>query len=205
MKTATHRILVALHLPGPIGLLISFVRAVLLAMTGNPRFPSPTPPLATVAAAASDLETAQGQVKLRVNGAVATRAAKRAALVQLIETLRMFVQGIADADPANAAAIIESAGFAVRKVNTHGKHAFAVTHGAASGSVNVVAPAVHRASYEWQFSADGGKTWQTAKSTVQAKAVLTGFAPGSALSLRYRASSKASDGTWSEAIGIVVR
>ena len=205
MKTASHRILVALHLPGPIGLLISFVRAVLLAMSGNQRFPSPNPPLSAVATAASDLETAQGQVKLRVTGAVVTRNSKRATLVHLVETLGMYVQGIADADLPNAAAIIVSAGFAVRKTQTHGKHPFAVTQGAASGSVNVVAPATRRASYEWQFSTDGGKTWQTAKSTVQAKAVLTGFAPGAALSLRYRASSKASDGTWSEAIGIVVR
>ena len=205
MKTMTHRTLVALKLPGSLGLFISFVRSVLLAIAGNPHFPNPSPPLATVDAAVSDLEKAQTAVQARVHGAVETRDAKRAALTQLVDALRVHVQGIADLDPPNAVNIIQSAGFAVHKLVTHGKRAFRVTQGAASGSVNLTAPATRRAAYDWQWSIDGGKTWQNAPSTLQAKTAIAGFVAGTTVSFRFRANTKAADGEWSQPIALVVR
>ncbi len=205
MKTKTHRTLVALKLPGSLGLFISFVRAVLLAIAGNPRFPNPSPTLATVDAAVSDLEKAQAAVKARVQGAAEPRDAKRTALKQLVDALRVYVQGIADADPQNAVTIIQSAGFAVHKLVTHGKRAFHVTQGASSGSVDLAAPATRRAAYDWQWSIDGGKTWQNAPSTLQAKTTIAGFVAGSTVSFRFRANTKAADGEWSQPIAVVVR
>jgi len=55
------------------------------------------------------------------------------------------------------AALIQSAGFAVRKTT---------------------ASAGHRASYDWEYSADGGKTWVLLPSTLQAKTSVTGLAAG---------------------------
>ena len=206
MKTKNHKTLVALNLPRSLGLFIAFVRAVILAMTGNKYFPAPSPTLATVDAAVSDLEKAQAAVAARVKGSVEPRDAKRAALAKLVDALGVHVQGVADSDPTNAAAIIQSAGFSTRKFNPHGKAVFAVTEGSASGSVKLVAPAAgHRASYDWQWSVDGGKTWELAPSSLGAKTVITGFAAGSTVSFRYRETTTGGSGPWSQAIVFLVR
>ena len=206
MMKATHRVVCALRLPTAIGLLVSFVRAVILAMTGNPHFPSPSPPLATVDAALSALEKAQAAVAARVKGSVEQRDASRAALVVLLDTLRTYVQGVGDANPAIAAEIIQSAGFSVRKTGAPHKRVFSAVQGTTPGSIKVVAPsAANRASYDWEYSVDGGKTWQLAPSTLQAKTVITGFATGSIVSLRYRGTTKTGEGEWSPVISVVVR
>jgi hypothetical protein len=200
------RPLVALKLPARIGLLISFVRAVILAIAGNPHFPNPSPSLVTLEAAVSDLEKAEATVQARVRGAIEPRNAKRAALRQLLDVLAAFVQGIADADPVNGAAIIQSAGLSVAKPFRHGRRVFAAAQGVASGSVKVTAPVgAHRASYDWQWSTDGGKTWQLAPSTLQSKTVLTGFAPGSTVSIRFRVTTKAGEGEWSQPAALMVK
>jgi hypothetical protein len=176
-------------------------------MAGNiAQFPNPTPTLKAVDSAVSDLEKAQAAVLARVKGSTEQRAAKRAALVQLIDALRSYVQGVSDLDPANSAAIIQSAGFAVRKVPAHRARVFAVTQGAMTGSVKVVAPiGAKRASYDWQWSTDGGKTWQLAPSTLQAKTTLQGFAAGSTVSFRYRVTTKAGEAEWSQPIAFLVK
>jgi hypothetical protein len=206
MKTSIHRSVVSLKLPDPIGLLISVVKAILIAMTGNTHFPNPTPTLATVDSAVSDLEKAEATAQSRVKGATETRNAKRAALLLLVDALASYVQTIADADPGNGAAIIQSAGMGVRKTTVHGKRVFGVIQGSLSGSVKVVAPsAARRASYDWQWSTDGGKTWQLAASTLQAKTSLTGFAAGSTVSFRYRVTTKTGEAEWSQPIAFLVK
>jgi hypothetical protein len=206
MKNKNHRVLVSLHLPGPIGLLLSFARAVILAMTGNSHFLTPTPALLAVDGAVSDLEKAQSAVLARAKGALVPRDEKRAALGQLLHQLATYVQGIADADPANAAAIIQSAAMDVHKDTTHGKRPFAAKQGPASGSVKLVAPAAaRRATYEWQWSTDGGKTWQSAPATSKSQTVLSGLPAGTVVSFRHRANTKAGEGQWSQTIALLVQ
>ncbi len=52
MTESLHRTLVVTKLPRSVPALLTAVRAILTAMEGNPTFPSPSPPLAEVAAAA---------------------------------------------------------------------------------------------------------------------------------------------------------
>ena len=205
MKLPDRRTLVALKLPARVGLLLVFVRFVVRAMDGNQYFPKPSPPLTKVSLAASDLERAQSAVDARNRGAYVQRDLKRAALVLLMQGLALYVQSIADADPRNAAIIIESAGMSVRKVNTHGQRVFAVKQAPASGSVDVVAPsAARRASYDWQWSTDGGKTWHAAASTVKASTTLSGFVAGTVVCIRYRANVNAREGQWSNPVALLV-
>src|SRR5580700_9650691 len=97
--------------------LITFAQSVASAMTGNASFPSPTPTLATFQA---DIEALNTAVLARTKGATQQRNAKLATVHADLETLRTYVQGIADAAlPTNAEAIIESAGMTVRKVTLH--------------------------------------------------------------------------------------
>src|ERR1019366_733129 len=109
------RSLVSLKLPTVVGLLISFARALVQALTGNPSFPNPTPTLGALSAAINDLETAQTAALTRVKGAVEVRNEKHAALVKLLADLRAYVQTVANAGlPEHAAGIIQSAGMNVK-------------------------------------------------------------------------------------------
>jgi hypothetical protein len=78
------------------------------------------------------------------------------ALVKLLEQLRAYVQTIADADLERAATLIQSAAMNVKRLTLRAKRVFAVHQGAVSGAVTLVtASGGHRASYEWQLSAQG--------------------------------------------------
>jgi len=147
------RALVSLKLPRPVPALIALAKSMVQAMTGNAAFPNPDPTLATVIQAITDLETAETAAKARTHGAVAIRNDKRAALVTLLEQLKAYIQKMADANPDNAAAVIQSAGVNVRKVAVHAKRVFGARPGTVSGTVKLVTESVaRRASYEWQYS-----------------------------------------------------
>jgi hypothetical protein len=197
--------IVALKLPVSVPALISHARGIVKAMSANPSFPSPTPSLAEVAVAIDDLQAAQSAAQSRVKGAAAARNDKRAALLRLLKQLRGHIQAVADTSAENGAAIIESAGVAVRKTPAHTARAFAAKPGAVSGTANVVAAvAARRASYEWQYSTDGGKTWIVAPVTLQAKTSIAGLSPGATVLFKYRSVTRAGEGDWSQPASLLV-
>ena len=208
MPTSTnkaHRSLAVLDLPKRINVLITYASGVVAGMTGNPSFPTPSPALATVTAAIADLQNAETAALARTKGAAATRNAKRAVLVTLLQSLRMYVQSIADQNAENAPAIIQSAGIGVKKTPARNPRVFAALAGANSGTVKIVAPSAgQRASYDWQSSPDG-KTWTDLGTTLQAKTTLTGQTAGTVLQLRYRPVVKAGAGDWSTPVTITVK
>ena len=65
--------------------------------------------------------------------------------------------------------------------------------------------AARRASYEWEYSTDGGKTWITAPVTLQAKATISGLTPGASVQFRYRPVTKTGEGDWSQPAAIIVK
>ena len=83
---------------------------------------------------------------------------------------------------------------------------FAAIQGSVSGPVKLVAPvAGPRAAYDWQWSTDGGKTWQLAPSTTQARTAMIGLTPGSTVLFRYRAVTKTGETDWSEPTSFIVK
>jgi hypothetical protein len=205
-KTNTaHRSLAVLDLPKRINVLITFADNVVKSLTGNASFPSPSPALATVSAAITDLQNAETATLARTKGAAAMRNAKRATLVGLLQQLRMYVQSITDENAENAPAMIQSAGMAVKKAATRKPRVFAALAGAVSGTVKIVAPSAGaRSSYDWQYSTDG-KTWIDLTSTIQAKTNLTGQTPGTVLEFRYRPVTKTGAADWSAPVSYTVR
>jgi hypothetical protein len=209
MATTTksiHRSTVTLSLPKSVPALIVYALGIVKRMTGNASFPDPTPTLAVVTAAIDDLRTAETAALSRIKGAAAARNEKRAALVVLLQQLRAYIQATADAEAATKAApVIESAGVAVRKTPTRRARAFVAKPGHVSGAATVVAAtAARRASYEWQYSSDGGKTWLTAPATLQAKTTVSGLQPGSTVHFKYRPVTKTGEGDWSQAVSLMV-
>jgi hypothetical protein len=175
-------------------------------MTSNSALPTPLPTLATVATAIAALQVAQSAALARTAGAVTARNDRRATLVGLLQELRGYVQKTADADPENSAAIIQSAGMDVKKTPVHKPRVFAATQGAVSGTVKLVtASAGHRASYDWESSTDGGKTWVPLTSTLQAKTSVTGLAAGTTALFRYRAVTKTGVADWSQPVALLVK
>jgi hypothetical protein len=202
----TPRSIVTLKLPRQVPVLISVAKGIVQAFTGNASLPNPDPTLAAVNAAIADLETAQTEAQSRTKGAVETRNQKRAVLEALILRLKVFVQKVADADREHAPAIIQSAAMNVRKVAGRKKRTFGAKQGNVSGSVGLeTASAGHRAYYEWEVSADGGKTWQLASSTTQTKTTVTGLQPGATYSFRCRPVTKVGAGDWTQPVSWIVR
>jgi len=205
-KQHVTRSIATLRLPKPVPALITAARGVVTAMTNNPSFPSPVPALATVTQAINDLETAEQAAQARTRGAVTTRNEKRAALVALLDALRGYVQSVADAHVENGASIIQSAAIAVKKPAARGPRVFAAKQGTVTGQVHLTAQsAARRASYEWEYSTDGGKTWVTAPVTLQAKTTVSGLAAGTTVQFRYRPVTRTGEGDWSQPTSIIVK
>jgi hypothetical protein len=197
---------VALYLPTKPVDLVTYATHVVNAMTGNAAFPSPTPTLAAIMAAATALQVAETAVLARGAGSVATRNQKKAALRLLFQQLGRYIQSVADETPENGPAIIASAGVAVGKTRVHAARAFTAQQGPVSGSAHLTAiVAARRASYEWQSSVDGGHTWVTAPGTLKASATITGLPVGVSVQFRSRAVTKAGEGDWSQSVVLVVR
>ena len=186
--------------------LAAFSIGIVKAVTGNPMFPAPLPTMAAVNQAITELTTAETAAQSRHKGAVTTRNEKVTALAALLQQLKAYVQAVADANVENGASIIESAGMGVRKAAVRKARTFEALPGAVSGSVKLVAKsAARRASYEWQYSVDGGKTWQSAPVTLQAKTIVQGLTPGATVTFRCRGVTKGGEGDWSQLVSAIVK
>jgi hypothetical protein len=203
---SVHRSLVILALPKKVPALITYAQSVVTAMTGNPSFPTPAPTLAEATTAINALQTAESAAIARTKGAVTARNDKQAALVALMQEMKAYIQKTADADTDNSAAIIQSAGVSVKKTAVRKPRVFTAEQGVVSGTAKLVAASAgHRASYEWEYSVDGGKTWAAALATLQAKTSVTGLTPGATVQFRYLAVTKAGQGDWSAPVSLIVK
>jgi hypothetical protein len=204
--TSPHRSLAVLKLPTRVSDLITVAICIVQGMSGNAAFPNPVPDLDTVSASIVGLQNAETTALTRVRGAVAARDAARDALVTLLDQLRSYVQRVADGDRTNAPALIQGAAMDVKKTAIRQRQTFGAKPGAVTGSVTLVAPlAGPRAAYDWEWSLDGGKTWQAAPGTLRSKTTLLGLTPGATVSFRYRALTKGGEGDWSQVIAMIVR
>jgi hypothetical protein len=134
------------------------------------------------------------------------RNAARTALRIALSTTKATIQQLVDANPEQAEAIIGSVNMAVRKTPVRTKAAFAVKPGAISGSAQLaVKSAANRASYDWEWSGDGGHTWTPVAPTLQAKTVITGLPVGTTCQFRHRAVTKTGPSDWSQVITLVIK
>ncbi len=205
MTKSMHRVEVSLDLPTKVPELVGYGKRVVLCMTDNPWFPSPMPSLADVAAAVDDLESAQVTSLTRSRGTAEVRDDKVKVLVSLLKRLKAYVQGVADDNPENAGSIIESAGMNIKKKGSYAKPPFAVKPGRVKGAVRLESrSAGDRASYQWAWSVDGGKTWQFRKTT-QASTGIDGLPSGTTCLFRHRVTTvEGGEGDWSEAMEFLV-
>lgn len=199
-------VFVALKLPLPVPELIKVAQAIIAALTNNPHIPNPNPPLTALNSALNALVTTETATKTRAAGTVAARNVARTNLLSLLHATKANVQQIADSNPEQAEAIITSAGMQVRKTAVRTKAPLTAKPGAVSGTVQLVAKAAAvRASYEWEWSGDGGKTWTAASPTLQSKTDIAGLPVGTVVQFRFRAITKIGAGDWSQPISVLVK
>ena len=201
-------IVVVLKLPEDnVPRLVTRAKNIVQRMTGNPWFPSPSPPLGDVMSAIDDLDAAEVRTLTRALDSVTDRDAKHLVLVQRLDELRGYVFKIAVDNPDHCAEIVESADMYLKRLRGPSPRVFAAKPGSHSGEIDVTAPyAGDRAAYEFQYSLDGGKTWLPFPqvTTNKASATLERQKPGSTVHLRYRVTVKGVTGDWSDAIWIIV-
>jgi hypothetical protein len=204
--TNQNRVFAALKLPLPVPALIKTTQAILAALTNNPHIPTPNPPIATLTTALDALVTTEAATKTRAAGTVAARNVARSTLLSLMSATKANVQQVADATPEQAEAIITSAGMTVRKAVAHAKAPFAAKTGAVSGTALLAVKAVAaRASYEWEWSGDGGKTWTAVLPTLEAKTEIPGLPVATVVQFRFRSVTKAGTSDWSQPTSLLVK
>lgn len=213
--TQTHRIRVALkaartNVPALLALAKTIYNAMLAAAN---LFTQPNPALTVLAQQIQDLEVAHQATLTRAKGTVAVRNAKRDVLITSLESERMYVQSLCDANPEQAETYITAAGMAAAKTPQHNKPVLAATQGTVPGSAKLVANATElvgrgvrkRATFNWQMSTDGGKTWTSLPSTPLASTNVENLTPLTTYSFRVSATVSKTQGEWSQAVTLLVR
>jgi hypothetical protein len=180
-------------------------RAIVEAVGKSPWFPAPRPDLATVTSAIDALAESQAATHMGGPAETALRDTRRLQLQVLLEELRGHVQSVADSHGDSAPSIIESAGMSVKKVGGRRRTGFRLKDGRVSGQVDAFTDqAANRASYEWEYSLDGGASWIALPGTTKANTTITGLRPGARVWVRYRTVVKSVTGDWSNPLSIIV-
>jgi hypothetical protein len=198
---------VVLHAPHTALAWLVLAKAVYDGLSNNKGlFVTPNPPLPQLSTDIDAFDTAETATHTRTTGAVATRDAKLVIVKADLALVCTYVQGLVVADPANAATIAQTAGLSLRKVGVHSKAELsAKPDKTTSGSVDLAAKLGGvKASHEWQYSTDGGKTWTSAQTTLQAKTTITGLTPATTVSFRHRAITKTGPDAWSQPVSMIV-
>jgi hypothetical protein len=202
----TNRIGVALGLPRKVADLLLRAQGIHDAMAANSKtLPSPSPALAVLQTDISTLATKEAAAKTRTPGAVIDRDQALTVLRVDLNSERLYVESVVNANPASAAEIVADAGMSLFKVAAHSKPPLAVKAGATSGTVKIVAKATQGAkANDWQMSTDGGKTWIDLPSTTKASTSVANLTPSTTVQFRQRAITKAGEADWSLPVPHVV-
>jgi len=193
-----------LNLPKPAAKVVAIARSIVAGMTGHALFPSPTPSLARVTAAADATLAAEVHALSRAKGAREARDAKLEALFDELRALKSYVQTVANAHPTEAEALILSAGMSLKHPSPRNKPIFEAVNGRVPGVVLLRAKwAGDRACYRWQFCLDG-VTWTDAPQTLQARTTLSGFARGVTYWFRLQVMTKDGTGDFGDPVSLLV-
>lgn len=211
----THRIRVVLMLDrNNIPALLTASHTVCNQMTANTgQFPHANPPLNVLAQQIADLDAAQQATSTRARGTTAARNGKRDVLVTSLESERMYVQSLCDASPEQAETLIAQAGMTAAKPPAHTKAVLTAEQGPVPGSAKLVANATllvgrgvrKRPTFNWQASADGGKTYALLPSTPLADTIAEGLTPMTTYAFRVSVTVSRTQGEWSQAVTLLVR
>jgi hypothetical protein len=170
------RLLAALKLPSGTGNLISYAQAIHDSMKNNSIFSGSAATLTLLDAAIVDLSKKEAGCKQKppVN-TIPERDAAKVIVKDLLETLKMDVQKLADADKPNAAAIITASSMFVKEVFIRGKRTNDAENGTEPGTA--VLTAAGDGAHEWRMSTDN-ENWTPLNATLTGTNTVTGLTSG---------------------------
>jgi hypothetical protein len=178
-------------------------RLIVTMMTGNTRFPDPTPPLCEVSANLDNLAMCQERARRGGKGMVKERDVALRTTHNDMTMLRAYVQTTANAEPEQAEATIHSAGMNVGKQPSRTKLPVVAKHGDGPGRVILDAKALPKpVQYCWQMSADQ-ETWIDLAPTFKTKTVVEGLVPVRLYSFRLRTVTNSGPSDWSSPVTII--
>jgi hypothetical protein len=171
------------NIPGVLSRAGIMEAAIVLAIVMFPALPISMPAflLLLQAAAAAQLAAAT-----RAKGLATLRDTKVDDLWDAMQTIRIYVQGLANnLDPVSGAALIQSAGLLVGKTGGHVKALLAATLVPATGIVHLAVNAKmllgtatkKKTTFTWSWSTDGGKTWTAGVTTGYTDLDIPGLPP----------------------------
>ena len=188
--------------------LVTKVDAIIDSMTGNENFPTPTPAISAVQAAATAFQEA---LALAVGGGVlktAEKNAAREALLSVLRNLALYVQQNCRDDVA----ILLSSGFDARKTPVPAgvlpaPSGATLMNSPLSGVLDFRAkPVVNASAYEGQRTTDVNKddAWENVGVFTSARFTLADLKPGTIHWARSRAIGAAGPRAWSDAVSAMV-
>ena len=198
IKLALHR----LSLPEK----IAKARQIVASLTGNPSFPTPNPPLATVTAAISDAETAAAEAQQARQTAKEKTSAQNSAedtLVKLMSQLAAYIESVAGSDEQ----LILSAGLDTREravataATTEEPQALSISSGDHEGELDLSWDRVAGAkSYVIEKSADPPTAtgWTHAGVCTKSVSTVNGLTSGTRYWFRVAAINTNGQSGWSD-------
>jgi hypothetical protein len=215
MTTTTRRVRAVLSLSkAKVPALLTQAKAIYNGMNADKvTFAAPNPSLATLLGQIQALDVAEQATTTKTKGTVAVRDTKRELLITSLESERMYVQSLCDASPEQAVAIATAAAMAIGKIPAHAKPILQAKLGTQSGAVVLVANAgllvgkgvSKKVTFNWQLSADGGKTWTLCPSTPLANTGIESLTPLTTYAFRVGVTVSKVTGEWSQAVTLLVR
>jgi hypothetical protein len=130
----------------------------------------------------------------------ANMRAKEAILDLSFKLLTSYVEGIANASPLNAEAIILSAGMNVKAKGSRTVNDFDVKYTGKPGEVKLMRRSIKRGTYEFQMSTDATQpaSWTNIYSGTRGRIVKNGLTSGTRYYFRVAIIDKNGMGPWSD-------
>jgi hypothetical protein len=178
-------------------------------------YASPSPPLPTFLGLIQSTSTVQQAVKQRTIGAAAARDVQRDLLWTAMETERIYIQSVADANPSRSISILQNGGLIVIPVTVRAKGLLTLENGAASGTVECFASvglllsalATKRSQhrfFNWRGTLDGGKSYAGLPPTTHPQTTITGLTPQTIVGVQVNLNIATGPGEWSPMVAILV-
>jgi hypothetical protein len=180
--------------------------------TNKALFAAPTPQLPVLLAQIQDATKAQQNMS-KLKGASAARDASFRILVTSLESERMMVQALCDANPEQAATLIAAASM-ISAAGAGGfpKPLLALKNGRPPGTVLVNANAglldstSRRKTFHWQFTIDAGKSFSPLPSTPIARTSIANLTLLTTVGVQVSVTvNQQPQGRWSQTVSILVR
>ena len=199
----TKLITVVLNFPTVIAVFIVYAKAIYMAMFENPHFTASAAKVTKLNTDIIALDAAETGCK--TSPPTKTVEERNAALEKVkadLRSLRIDVQEVADADPANADAIIASAGMSSKDPAHHGRQQNTAKDGVEQGSVDLTGEGA--GAHEWRISTEE-INWTLLPASLIAKTTVPDLTPGTVYYFQNRRMLPNNEKTeWSQSVKIRV-